>query len=147
MKNKNKKDISANQAILKSINSFASILPMLLGVVGLISILQVYTTPEMLSKLFGYNTISDISIGTFVGSISSGNPAMSYVIAEGLLNEGVSLYAITAFILAWVTLGIVQLPAEASVFGIKFTVYKNILTLLSTMIISFLTIITLGILK
>ena len=141
--NKQEKQLSANQAIIKAILNFTSMAPMLLGVIGLIAILQIYVTPYMLSNLFGYSTFTDISTGTLIGAVSSGNPAMSYIISESLMSEGVSLYAVTAFILAWVTLGIVQLPAEASVFGVRFTIYKNILTLFSTMIVAYLTILTL----
>ncbi len=141
--NKQEQQITPNKAIIKAILNFASMMPMLLGVIGLISILQIYVTPQMLSTLFGYNIFTDITTGTFIGAISSGNPAMSYIISESLLTQGVTLYAVTAFILAWVTLGIVQLPAEASVFGVKFTVYKNLLTLISTMCIAYLTIVTL----
>ncbi|MEA3383455.1 MAG: permease [Campylobacterota bacterium] len=145
--NKREENITPNKAILKAIINFASMMPMIIAVIGLIGILQIYITPDMLAALFGYSIFTDISIGTSIGAISSGNPAMSYIISESLLKEGVSLYAITAFILAWVTLGIVQLPAEASVFGIKFTIYKNILTLLSTMSIAYLTIITIKVIN
>ena len=134
-------------ALKKSLMNFISMTPMLLGVIGLVGIMQTYVTSEMLSSLFGYSTSTDIFTGTFIGAISSGNPAVSYIISDGLLKEGVSYYAVTAFILAWVTLGIVQLPAEVSVFGLKFTFYKNLLTLLSTMMVAYLTIITLKVIS
>lgn len=118
-------------------------MPMLLGVIGFIGIMQTYITPDMLSGLFGYGVVADIGTGTLMGAISAGNPAVSYIISEELLTQGVTLYAVTAFILAWVTLGIVQLPAEASVFGLRFTLFKNILTLLSTMLVAYFTVITL----
>ena len=135
--------ITAKKALKKAIMSLISMMPMLLGVIGLIGIMQTYITPDMLSTLFGYGLVADIGTGTLMGAISAGNPAVSYIIAEELLTQGVTLYAVTAFILAWVTLGIVQLPAEASVFGLRFTLYKNILTLLSTMLVAYFTVITL----
>ena len=73
-----------------------------------------------------------------------GQGMISYVVAEGLLEQGVSHYALSAFILTWITLGFVQLPAEASVFGLKFTFYRNVLTLLSTIIIAYATVLTVG---
>ena len=144
-KNKNTQHITIKSAFTKALNNFLSMTPMLLGVIVLIAILQTYVTPDMLSHLFGYGTATDLFTGTFIGAISSGNPAVSYIISDQLLTQGVSLYAVTAFILAWVTLGIVQLPAEASVFGLKFTFYKNILTLFTTMLVAYLTVLTLGI--
>ncbi len=143
MKKKQAEKITLKIAFKKALNNFLSMTPMLLGVIGLVSIMQTYVTPEMLSHLFGYGITTDIFTGTLIGAISSGNPAVSYIISEQLLNQGVTLYAVGAFILAWVTLGIVQLPAEASVFGLKFTFYKNILTLFATMLVAYLTVLTL----
>jgi len=143
MKKKQSEKITLKIAFLKALNNFLSMTPMLLGVIGLVSIMQTYVTPEMLSHLFGYGITTDIFTGTLIGAISSGNPAVSYIISEQLLNQGVTLYAVGAFILAWVTLGIVQLPAEASVFGLKFTFYKNILTLFATMLVAYFTVLTL----
>lgn len=132
------------KAFINATKSFISILPMIIAVTGLIGLFQVYVTAEMLSNLFGYSKFLDTLVGTLVGAISSGNGAISFVVAQGLQEQGVSLYALSAFILAWVTLGIIQLPAEASVFGVRFTVIRNILTLLSTILISYFTVITLG---
>ena len=55
----------------------------------------------------------DTVIGSAIGSIAAGNPIMSYIIGGELMKEGVSLFAITAFIVTWVTVSIVQFPAEA----------------------------------
>jgi len=139
---KKEPQVTFKKAFISSFISFISILPMIVAVVGLIGLFQTYITANMLSNLFGFSTFYDTIVGTFTGAISSGNGAISYVIAKGLQDQGVSLYALSAFILAWVTLGFVQLPAEASIFGVKFTVYRNILSLLSTVIISYLAVIT-----
>lgn len=141
MKHKNQ-PLSPKQALMKAVKSFVAIIPMILAVILLVGLLQTYITPEMLTKLFGYSIASDVATGTLFGAISSGNPVMSYIIGKELLDHNVTLYAVTAFILSWVTLGIVQLPAEVSVFGIRFTVYKNILTLISTMLIAVVTVLT-----
>jgi uncharacterized membrane protein YraQ (UPF0718 family) len=123
---------------------FVAMLPMVIAVVGLVAIFKSYITPEMLSTLFGHGRVADIAIGTLTGAVSSGNGALSYVVGEGLMDQGVSVYAVSAFILAWVTLGFVQLPAEASVFGVRFTVWRNVLTLMSTVAVSYLAVMTTG---
>ncbi len=133
------------KAFINSVRNFISTLPMIIAITGLIGLFQTYITPSMLSNLFGFSDISDTLIGTFTGAISSGNGAVSYVVAQGLQDQGVSFYALSAFILAWVTLGFVQIPAEASIFGIRFTIIRNILALISTIVISYLAVITTGI--
>ena len=132
------------KAFKKALISFISITPMLIAVMGLVGLMQVYLTPDILSIFFGHGSLIDTLVGTLAGAISMGQGMISYVVAEGLLEQGVSHYALSAFILAWVTLGFVELPAEASIFGFKFTFYRNILTLISTIIIAYTTVLTVG---
>ncbi len=119
---------------------------MIIAVIALVAVFQTYVTPDMLSRFFGHGRALDIFDGTFIGAISSGNGAIGYVVADGLKQQGVSSYALVAFILAWTTLSFTHLPAEASVFGVKFTAYRNILTFLSTLFIAYLSVTTLRIL-
>ena len=135
------------KAFSKALIGFISITPMLIAVIGLVGLMQVYLTPDMLARLFGYGPVLDTLSGTLAGAVSMGQGMISYVVAEGLMEQGVSHYALSAFILSWITLGFVQLPAEASVFGIKFTVYRNILTLISTIVIAYATVFTVGLLS
>ncbi len=116
--------------------------PLLLGVIGLVGIFQVMVTPEMLASLFGGNPLADTLIGTVTGAVAAGNPLVSYLLGGELLNRGISLYAVTAFILSWVTLGVIQLPAEVEVFGGRFTLYRNILALVFTVLTAILTALT-----
>lgn len=128
------------KAFKKAVMTFVHILPMLLAVVALVGIMQTYVTPDMLASLFGYGSLSDTLAGTFAGAVAVGQGIISYVIGEGLVAQGVSLYAVGAFVLAWVTLGLIQLPAESAIFGLKFTLYRNLLALLSTITIVYLTV-------
>ena len=132
------------KAFSKALMGFISITPMLIAVMGLVGLMQIYVTPDILSTFFGHGSLADTLVGTLAGAISMGQGMISYVVAEGLMEQGVSYYALSAFILAWVTLGFVQLPAEASVFGLKFTFYRNVLTLISTVIIAYATVLTVG---
>lgn len=146
MKNK-ENNPSFIKALKKATTGFLSMTPMLFGVVGLVGIVQTYITPSMMASVFGNGALLDTLIGTFAGAVSSGNPTISYLVGGELLEEGTSLYAITAFILSWVTLGIVQLPAEAGVLGFRFTAYRNVLSLISTVVIAIATVVTIGALK
>jgi len=127
--------------------SFWAMAPLLLGVIGLVGIFQVLVTPKMLSSLFQGNPMIDTLIGTLTGAVASGNPVISYLLGGGLLNQSVSLYAVSAFILSWVTLSFVQLPAEVAVFGSRFTLYRNILAFVFTIIIAVLTTLTIQVLS
>jgi len=50
--------------------------------------------------------------------------------------------AITAFIISWVTVGIVQLPAESLMLGKKFAFTRNIVSFITAIIIAILTVFT-----
>lgn len=132
------------QALFGSFKSLYTILPMLLAVIGLIGLFQTVVTPKMLHAIFNGGVLHDTLAGTLVGGVSVGQPFFSYIIGGELLKEGISLYAVTAFILAWVTLGIVQLPLEWALFGSRFTIARNLLSLLFALLIAIATVATLG---
>ena len=145
--NKNKQQPGQRPAfgkvLQKSSLSFLAMAPLLLGVIGLVGLFQVLVTPEMLAALFQGNPLLDTFTGTLTGAVAAGHPIVSYLIGGELLEQGISLYAVSAFILAWVTLGFIQLPAEVEVFGGSFTLYRNILSFIFTMLTAALTVLTL----
>lgn len=135
------------KVLRKSALSFLAMAPLLLGIIGLVGLFQVMVTPQMLASLFQGNALIDTFIGTLSGSLAAGNPIVSYIMGGELLEQGISLYAVTAFILSWVTLGFIQLPAEVEVFGGRFTLCRNMLSFLFTMLIAALTTLTLQVLS
>ena len=136
-----------NEAFKKALLGFFSMTPLLLGTIGLVGLMQVYITPEMIKALFGYGNFSDTLIATFVGGVSVGQGIISYVIAGELQEQGVSTFVLAAFVLSWVTLGLVQLPAEATMLGLRFTVIRNLLALFGTIAVSYFSVITLELIR
>lgn len=129
--------------MVKMLRTFQTIVPMVLAIVGLIGIFETFITPEMIHNIFSGNILADTLVGILAGAISVGQPFLSYIISGELLQEGISMYAITAFILSFVTLGVIQLPMEFSIFGARFTLIRNILSFLFAFIIAFVTVQTL----
>ncbi len=128
------------QTLLKSFKDFALNLPMLIGVILLTGLFEVFITPDMLSSLFTGHAFYDTLIGTIIGGVSGGQPFVSYLIGGELLDNGMSYYAVTAFVVSWVTLGVVQLPYEYSLFGGRFTLIRNLLAFLFVLLISVATV-------
>ena len=122
MKEKN----NIKDAFNKSLKGFLSMLPMLLAILLLLGIFDVYITKDILLSFFISNNFIDTITGTLLGGVLTGNPMISYILGGELTDAGVSLYAVTAFILSWVTIGLVQLPAEVEIFGLRFTFYSDI---------------------
>ena len=122
-------------------------MPMILAILGLLGLMESFVSKEMLTSLFTGDAVTDTLIGTLTGAVAVGNAMVSYILGGELLHQGISLYAVTAFVLAWVTLGVVQLPAEAEVFGLRFTVYRNLLAFVFTLLVAIITVWTLQWLK
>ncbi|TRZ78116.1 hypothetical protein D4R87_01345 [bacterium] len=132
------------QATMKSFKAFKSMMPMMVGILMLISILNLYLQ-NYYSKIFTGNIFLDPLIGALSGSISFGIPITSYIVGGELLKQGVSLLAITAFIMAWTTVGVAMLPLEASFLGKRFAISRNIVNFIFSLIIAILVIYTLRI--
>lgn len=138
--------IGVKKSFFKTTKSFSKLLPIIFGVILLISLLITVIPKELYSKIFTGNIAIDSLIGALVGSISVGNPLVSYIIGGKLLNQGVSLIAITAFILGWISVGVVQLPTEIKALGKNFAIMRNFLSFLTSIVIAVLTVFTISLL-
>lgn len=140
-----KKDIAS--AFHKASKSFATSLPIMLGVILVLGLFRTFVSNRMLSAVFTGELLRDTVIGALIGSISAGNPVNSYIIGGELVKENVSLIAITSFLVAWVTVGIVQFPAEATILGRRFACVRNILGYILAILVSIATVNTLGMIQ
>ncbi len=130
------------QAFRKTVGTIKISLPIIIGVLLLISLMNSLFVGQY-AKVFTGNYFLDPFLGAVLGSISFGIPITSYVAGGELLKEGVSLLAVTAFILAWTTVGVAMLPIEIRAFGKKFALLRNSLNFVSSIVIAILTIATL----
>lgn len=97
-------------------------------------------------KVFTGSYLIDPILGALGGSVSFGIPLTSYIAGGELLAEGVSLLAVTAFLMAWTTVGLAMLPLEIVYLGKRFALWRNTINFFFSIIIAILTIITLSIL-
>lgn len=121
-------------------------LPILIGVILLVSLISSLVSTETIANLFKGNILLDSFIGSFLGSIFTGNPVTSFILGGELLSQGVSLFAVTAFLVAWVTVGIVQLPAESMLLGKRFSISRNIISFIFSIIVAVITVVGVGLL-
>lgn len=136
-----------SKAFTKAVTGFAATIPQLAGVILLIGLFQTFVTGSMMASLFTGSTLKDTIIGSAIGSIAAGNPITSYIIGGELTEMKVSLFAVTAFIVAWVTVGLVQLPAEASLLGRRFAFLRNAFGFLLAIVVALASVVTLGLIS
>ncbi len=129
---------------MRTVRSFAKTLPTLFGTILLVSLLVTIVPPSIYKQIFTGNPFIDPLVGAVAGSISAGNPVNSYIIAGELLKNGVSLLAVTAFIVSWVTVGIIQMPAEAEIFGRRFAILRNLTAFILALIVAWITVVLVG---
>ncbi len=137
-------DLSAN--LRKTGKMLLRVFPNIVAVVLLSGLIMEFVPMNRLSEFLGGGIFTDGLIGAGIGSISIGNPLVSYVLGGELLDQGVSLMAVTALLVSWVTVGSIQLPAEIQTFGPRFALVRNGLSFLFAMIIAFLVLLTMQLL-
>ncbi|WP_022666353.1 hypothetical protein [Desulfospira joergensenii] len=134
------------EAFLKTVNLFKTVLPMLCGMLLLVSLLQQFFQHHYQDWFTG-NYLLDPIIGAAAGAISFGIPITSYIVGGELLKGGVSLIAVTAFIMTWTTVGLVMIPLESTFLGKRFAVVRNLLNFVFAILVAVATVYTLEILS
>ena len=136
--------LTLKEALMKTLNGFKQVTPIILGVIMLVSLSIIAIPKSFYTNIFTGNKVIDPLFGAIFGSIAAGNPITSYIIGGELLKQGVSLIAVTAFILTWVSVGLIQLPAESLMLGKRFAITRNILSFITALMVAVLTIYTLS---
>ena len=130
-------------SLRKTLASFVRLLPIILGMLLLTMLVLTFMPDTVSSRLFGHGALLDTLLGAGLGGVSVGHPLVSYILGGELLAGGVSLYAVTALLVSWVTVGVVQMPAEAMMLGWRFAVLRNLLALAGSVLLAFLVVGTL----
>jgi uncharacterized membrane protein YraQ (UPF0718 family) len=120
--------------------------PFILGTILLVSLISALVPKSFYTTVFQKNIFLDSIIGSAIGSISAGNPVVSYIFGGEMLQQGVSLIAVTAFLVAWVTVGFIQLPAESYLLGKRFAFLRNLTAFILAIVVAILTVTILGVL-
>lgn len=134
-------------SLYKAAKSFARMLPVMIAVILLLGLLRTLVPKETIAHVFTGRWLPDTLLGSAIGSVSAGNAVTSYIIGGELLKEGISLFAVTAFIVAWVTVGIAQFPLEASALGKRFVCVRNGLSFLLSLLVGIATTATMMVIK
>jgi uncharacterized membrane protein YraQ (UPF0718 family) len=119
---------SLKNSVRQSTRRFAVMLPTIAGVLALTSLISAALPPQAVVEALLATVVPDTLIGAVIGGVSAGHPTVSYLLAGELRGAGVSLAAVTAFLVSWVTVGVVQLPAESAAFGLRFALWRNVVS-------------------
>jgi len=127
------------QSLAVAGRSLWRLLPLLLAVFGLIGLFQVYLPPEVIEQRLGAASgWSALFGGGLLGAVAIGPPVAAFPLAGSLLSAGAWPPAIATFIVSWVSVGVVTLPVEMEVFGLRFALARNGISFVAALVIGFL---------
>ncbi|EPZ48927.1 permease [Alicyclobacillus acidoterrestris] len=99
---------------------------------GLISEL---VDPALVARLFGAESgILGIFIAAVLGAFGTGSRWAMYPLAAGLLAANATPGAVFAFMTSWQLVSVTRLPAELPFLGMRFTVYRTVISILMAFI-------------
>lgn len=123
-------------AARRTVATFLRTAPILLGVLGLSSLITAAMPAKRLAALLPMEGVFGPLVGAVVGGLAAGHPVTSYILAGEFVAAGMSLATVTAFIVSWVTLGIMHIPAEAAMLGLRFTLWRSALSFVFAIVIA-----------
>ena len=127
------------QSLLSARQTLWRMIPLLLSIFALIGLFQEFVPPEMIHVWLGAdNHLLSLLNGGLVGAIAIGPPVAAFPIAGSFIATGAWPPAAAAFIVSWVSVGVITLPVEAHVFGWRFALWRNLITFIAALLIGLL---------
>ena len=127
------------QSLLTARQTMWRMAPLLLAIFALIGLFQEFVPPQMIHTWLGSeNHLLSLLNGGLIGAVAIGPPVAAFPIAGSFIATGAWPPAAAAFIVSWVSVGVVTLPVEAHVFGWRFALWRNLITFLAALLIGLL---------
>lgn len=116
----------------QTIDWFLINIPIIIWILLLVALIKNYISMSFLT-----NIKSDFLawiLANILGSLFAGNPINSYVIVGGFGWLADNIIIVWAFLISWVTVGFIQVPAESYYFGKKYAFLRNILAFIFSLL-------------
>jgi uncharacterized membrane protein YraQ (UPF0718 family) len=123
-------------ALAKGTKSFWGVLPLLLGMLALVSLVLAAVTPKMLQQVMSGSGPLPFLTALGIGSIALMPGFIAYPLAGLLRQNGASTPVLAAFITSLVMVGVLTLPIEAKYFGWKVSLLRNGLALVGAVFVA-----------
>jgi uncharacterized membrane protein YraQ (UPF0718 family) len=135
-----RKDVEKGRLSLQAARAtLLRMIPLLLAIFALIGLFQEFVPAETIRTWLGSdNHLLSLLNGGLVGAIAIGPPVAAFPIAGSFIDTGAWPPAAAAFIVSWVSVGVMTMPVEAHVFGWKFTLWRNLVTFIAALFIGLL---------
>ncbi len=119
--------------------SLLKLAPMLAAIFGLIGLFQVFIPAELIERWLGASSSwTALLTGGLLGAVAIGPPVAAFPLAGSMLDAGAWPPAAAAFVVSWISVGVITLPFEAEVFGLRFALSRNAIAFVSALLIGLL---------
>jgi len=119
--------------------SLVKLVPLLVAIFALIGLFQVFVPAPLIERQLGAASgWAALLTGGLLGAVAIGPPLAAFPLAGSLLDSGAWPPAVAAFIVSWVSVGVVTLPFEAEVFGARYALTRNAVSFLAALLIGLL---------
>jgi len=127
------------ESLRVSRRTLAKLLPLLVAIFALVGLFQVFVPPSWIEARLGASAGgSTLLFGGALGAVAMGPPLAAFPLAGSLLDAGAWPPAVAAFIVSWISVGLVSLPFEAQIFGVRFALVRNTLAFGSALLVGWL---------
>jgi len=123
-------------SLLKGLRMFWGVLPLLLGVLAVVSLILAAVTPDMLQQVLSGPGPLPFFTALGIGSIALIPGFISYPLAGLLRQNGASTPVLAAFITSLMMVGVLTLPVEAKFFGWRVSLLRNGLALAGSILVA-----------
>jgi uncharacterized membrane protein YraQ (UPF0718 family) len=123
-------------AVLRGLEMFLGIIPMLLGVLAAVSLVLTAVTPAMLERILSGTGLLPFFSALTIGSIALIPGFIAYPLASLLRQNGASVPVLAAFITSLMMVGVLTLPLEARYFGWRAALLRNGLALCGAVLVA-----------
>lgn len=129
----------AKTALKKAWKSFEKILPSVLTVLILIGLILTLLDAQTISRLLGAESgILGLGIAAVIGSVTLIPGFVAFPLAASLVDAGAGYAQIAVFISTLMMVGVATFPLEARYFGKRTAMKRNLLSLVTAVITSFM---------
>jgi len=123
------------KALKIATRSLSGLAPSLLFMVGLVGLVLALLPPELLRDLFTAHGVAGFALISILGALVTMPGPVAFPLAGSLLQMGVSLAALAAFITTLTMVGVVTAPMEIAYFGKRFTLIRQTMSFILAVLI------------
>ena len=124
------------KGLMKSKNMFMKLLPQFLMLLVAVTLFLAFMPPSVIGRILGENSgaVGILSAAT-LGSIAIIPGPIIYPLASELQQNGVSYGMLAIFIVSSMMVGVLTFPVEKEYFGFRLAFLRNLLSVISAIII------------